>query len=98
MNQTNVEHAVVAVVIQFLTFAATGDLWLGAALGAGIFIGREHAQAENRYMAATGLGRDDSFPELACLHPRWWSRDSALDLLAPLVAVCAVALLAAGVI
>lgn len=94
MNQTNLEHAVVAVIVQVVVFVATGDWWLGAALGAGLFLGREHAQAENRYMAATGHTYDDSFPELACFSPRWWSRDAVLDFVAPAAAVCAVALLA----
>lgn len=94
MNYTHLEHVVIAVVVQFVIVIFTGDWWIGAALGAGIFIGREHAQAEERYIAGTGVTRDVALVELDCLHPRWWSVDSILDLVAPAVAVCAVALLA----
>ena len=95
MNPSHIEHIVVAVLVQIMTAAITGNWWIGAALGAGIFLGREHAQAELRVMAS-GLKRDDTFIELVCLHPRWWDRDSVLDWLAPLVAVCGLAYLAAG--
>lgn len=96
MNASHIEHIVVAVLAQIAVAAVTGNWWTGAALGAGIFIGREHAQAELRVMAA-GFSRDDTFVELVCLNPRWWNRDAVLDLLAPAIAVCALAYLANGV-
>ncbi len=40
------EHALIALVVQAAIGLLTGNWWAGAALSAGVFIGREHAQAE----------------------------------------------------
>ena len=89
IDLTPVEHAIVAAAAQAGWGLATGDWWAGAALGIALFIGREHAQAEHRYIAAHG-GSRAATPrpaEIGCLRPRYWSLGSVLDIVIP-AAVC----------
>lgn len=90
---TPIEHALAAVAIQCVWAMSTGDWWGGAAIGIGTFIGREHAQAEYRYIDAHGGSRYTTPhpPELGCLHPRYWTLDSVLDFAVPAAAVIAIA-------
>lgn len=66
--------------------------FLGFALG---MLGRELAQAEYRYIKANGGSRYSTpqRPEIASLHPRWWSRDSVLDWVLPVVVTVGIAVL-----
>ena len=50
MNRTNIEHLIYALLMQAVLGLLTGNWWIGAAFGAAWFIGREHAQAEYRYI------------------------------------------------
>lgn len=84
-------HAVIT-----LFFAVAGWLchipalvWLCAAF----YIGREHAQAEYRWIDAYGNGHRDNMPWWGGFDPRVWDRKSLLDWLLP---VC-MALLAEAV-
>lgn len=88
LDLTPLEHAVIAVVIQAGWAFAAGDWWAGAAIGIAVFAGREHAQAEYRYIRAHGGNRyaTPRLPEIACLHPRWWSLGSVLDVIVPALA------------
>lgn len=88
IDLTPIEHALIAAAVQVGWGLATGDWIAGGAMGVLLFIGREHAQAEYRYLKAHG-GNPRS--PLACLHPRYWNMASVLDLAAPLAAVCAIA-------
>lgn len=79
-----------------LLFAAAGWLchipalaWLCAAF----YVGREHTQAEYRWIDAYGGGRRDAMPWWGGFDPRVWNCKSLLDWLLP---VCA-ALLAEAV-
>jgi hypothetical protein len=89
IDLTPVEHAIVAATVQAGWGFATGDWWAGAAIGIAIFIGREHAQAEDRYIDAHGGSRyaTPRPAEIGCLQPRYWDMGSVLDLAVP-VAVC----------
>lgn len=93
MNRSNFMHAAQAVFMQAVIGLVTGNWWAGAAFGAAFFIGREHAQAEYRYIEANGGSRYDTPepPEIAALNPRWWSKDAVLDFVFPVIAVVAVA-------
>lgn len=94
MNRTVFEHVGIALLIQLLVALATGNWWLGACLGAGVFIGREHAQAEYRWIAAFGNGRRANMPWAGGFDPRVWNHlDAWLDWLAPAVAVAGVAIM-----
>lgn len=99
MNWTNIEHTLYALGMQAVIGLLTGDWWAGAALGAGFFLGREHSQAEERYIAAHGGKRYETpmRAEWAVLvERRWWDIDSLLDWVMPAIAVVAVALIASA--
>lgn len=93
MNRSHCEHALIALVMQAIFGLLTGNWWIGAAFGAAFFLGREHAQAEERYIEANGGSRRHTpvAPEWAVFHPKWWGRDALLDWMAPTAAVLVVA-------
>ena len=99
MNRTNWEHLGYALVMQAALGVLTGDWWLGAAVGAAWFLGREHAQSEYRYIHLNGGDRyvTPRIPEIAAFDYRLWSLDSVLDFVFPVVGVMAVALFVAYV-
>ena len=86
MNQTNFEHAGYAVLMQVVVGLLTGDWLAGALFGFAFFLGREHAQAQDKlgYTFKTTFEAFDI---------RKWSLDAKLDLLFPLIAVTVVYLL-----
>jgi hypothetical protein len=86
MNRTHFEHAGYALLMMLPIGLLTGNWWAGAAFGAAFFLGREHAQAQIKYK----LG------DFAAFDVRKWSTDAKLDLLFPVVAVVAVAMIAGG--
>lgn len=87
MNRTNFEHAAWALLMQVVIGLLSGDWWAGAAAGAFFFIGREHAQAQAKLDDYSLRG------DLAACDLRRWSLDARLDLLCPVLAVLAVALM-----
>jgi hypothetical protein len=93
---TPIEHAIVAAAAQAGWGFATGDWWAGAAIGTAIFIGREHAQAEYRYIGAHGGSRyaTPRPAEIGCLHPKYWRIGDVLDVLVPAAACCVIAVFA----
>lgn len=96
VDLTPVEHAIVAVAVQTGWALAVGDWWAGAAIGIALFVGREHAQAEARYIAAHGGSRRATprLPELGALSPSVWRVGDVLDVAAPAAAT----LILAGVL
>lgn len=94
MNRSNIEHVLYALAMQAAIALATGDWWLGAAFAAGFFCGREHAQAEERYISRCGVPRDCTprAPEFAAFNPSLWTADALLDFVLPSVVVLAVAM------
>ena len=86
------EHLLIAVAVQTAVGFATGNWWTGAALGAGIFIGREHAQAEYRWIKLYGQGRRANLPWWGWLDRRVWNFHSWFwNLTLPVVAVVVIA-------
>ena len=79
MNQTNLEHAGYAALMQLVIGLVTGDWFAGACFGIAFFVGREHAQAQVKlgYTLKTTFQAFDV---------RKWSRDAQLDLLFPTIA------------
>ena len=73
-------HAVVALVLQVIIGLATNNWWAGAALGIGIYMGREHAQAEYRWIERYGLGVRANMPWWGGLDKRVWNVKSVLDI------------------
>jgi len=91
MNKTHFEHAVFALLMQ-LPFGLFGYWWVGAAFSVGFFVGREHAQAEERYIKANGVVRTNAkWPEFGALQPKLWNIDSVLDFVVPAVCVALMA-------
>ena len=80
MNQTNFEHAGYALLMQLTIGLISGDWFAGACFGIAFFLGREHAQAQDKlgYTLKTTFQAFDV---------RKWSLDAKLDLLFPTVAV-----------
>lgn len=86
MNKTHLEHALFAL-IMMIPFVLLGIPHAGAAFSIAFFLGREHVQAEDRYIKANGGTRASvpKPPEFACLNKKYWSADSLLDFIAPTV-------------
>jgi len=70
----------------------SAKLATGAALGAGVFIGREHAQAEYKWIEHYGHGRRANLPWWGWADPRVWNFHSWFwNLTLPVVAVVVIA-------
>ncbi len=57
-------HTLISLVIQGVIWALTRDLWLGAAASSFLWIGREHTQAEYRWIEKYGDGMRKNLPSL----------------------------------
>jgi hypothetical protein len=85
-------HAVIAVGIQLLVGKLTGNWWLPAAAMSALYIGREHAQAEYKWIERYGLGLRANMPWWGGFDSRVWNIKSLLDWVLPLLATVALAL------
>lgn len=77
MNSSNFQHAAYALAMMVATWGVTGDWLAGACFSVAFFLGREHAQYQNK------IG--DNNADLEALKFWKWSTDSQLDLLFPIV-------------
>ena len=91
-----VYHALLALAAQTAIGLLTGNWWAGAAFGAAFYLGREHAQAEHRWIKSFGDGRRSNMPWYGGFDYRVWRGQYAawLDWLVPAVAVVGVAVFA----
>lgn len=71
-------HAAITAIVVFLFGPLAG---LGSAV---FFVGREHTQAEYRWIAAYGGGKRANLPYWGGFDPRVWSLKSILDFALPL--------------
>jgi hypothetical protein len=69
----NLEHTVIALVIQVILAALFNNWYIGAILASGIFIGREYAQAEYRWIAKYGKGLRENMRWDDPLDPEVWN-------------------------
>lgn len=83
-------HAVLALLMQAAVALATGNWWLGAALAIGVFGGREHAQAEYRWIEQYGEGRRANMPWWGGFDPKVWTKKAVFDIVLAATAVVAV--------
>ena len=90
MNKTHFEHAAYALALLAIGY------WIGFAglalgLAIGLMAGREHAQAEYKYLQTAGLKRSEvKWLELRVLVSKSaWSKDSILDFAIPAVVTTA---------
>ncbi|MFA5493260.1 MAG: hypothetical protein WC247_00665 [Porticoccaceae bacterium] len=86
MNITRLEHSVITLFVQAL-FGLLFDNWvIGAVLAVCFWLGREHAQAEYRWMRLFGNGTRASMPWYGGFDPKAWDKDGLFDWLVPIVA------------
>jgi hypothetical protein len=85
-------HPAVALGVQILIGLLTGNFWLGALAGSAIFIGREHAQAEYRWIEHLGGGLRANMPWWGGFDPKVWDRHSLLGFLLPIGASILIAI------
>lgn len=85
MNQSHIEHTIVAICLQCTPGVLWGDWIIGAALAAGWFWSREHSQNEYKWIQVNG-GKRTWIAPLMALDVRKWSLDSWLDALVPTLA------------
>lgn len=86
-------HPIIALLVQATIGLATGNWWLGVVAGSGIFIGREHAQAEYRWIETYGHHLRANMPWWGGFDPEVWGLKSHLDWITPLAATTIAALL-----
>ncbi len=84
MNKTHIEHAVIAVFLQLILIPVLGVY--SALVPISIFFGREYAQAEYKVQRITGRSIANMMP-WHVLKIKYWSLDSILDVVAPVI-VC----------
>jgi hypothetical protein len=85
-------HLGVGFFIQFAVGLIFGAWWLGACAAAGFFMGREHAQAEYRVIAAYYGGKRANMPWYGGFEPKAWTSKGLLDWLLPAGATLVVAI------
>lgn len=84
LDLTPLQHAGIVMVL-VLAGWLFGSPWAGAALGIGIFLGREHAQAEYRWIERYGDGKRVNLPLWGGFDRRVWDLGSLLDWCVPLL-------------
>lgn len=87
-----ITHLISALVLQGIIGFLTGNLWIGAAFGAALYVGREQAQAEYRWIETYGAGRRANMPWWGGYDPRVWNKKSLLDFIVPTIGVVLVAI------
>ena len=94
MNKTHFEHAAYALALLAIGYF-TGFTELALGLAIGLMSGREHAQAEYKYLQTAGLKRFEvKWLELRVLVTKSaWSKDSVLDFTIPAAVTVAYLLL-----
>ncbi len=86
------EHLLYMLLLAGLSYLL-GNLVLGVWLGAVFFTGREHAQAEYRWIETFGLGKRANMPWWATLDKRVWDFHSWFwNLTMPIVVAIAVSI------
>ena len=87
-------HPAIALLMLLTIGFLTANWWAGAAFASAFFIGREHTQAEYRWIDKFGKGLRSNMPQWGGFDPRVWNKRKAwLDWLLPSLVVIAIALL-----
>jgi hypothetical protein len=86
------DHLLISICLQAFIGAATGNWWAGAAVCAALWIGREQAQAEYRWIAQHG-GKRENLCWWNTLEPAVWNFHNAFwNLALPIAMTAAIAL------
>ena len=86
-----VKHTIIAVALQLICAWFTADWWMGAAIGAAFYIGRELAQAEYRIIYTHYNRKRANAPWWCGFDRRAWTVKGMLDWIVPAGAVVVVA-------
>ena len=89
-------HALIAVAFAVVIFAFSLPEWC-VWLAAAFFLGREHAQAEYRWIDAYGGGQRANMPWWGGFDPRAWTFKGLMDWLLPLLVAVSYWWLLAGI-
>lgn len=88
------EHLLISLCIQVSIGLITGNWWAGAAVCAALWIGREQAQAEYKWIAKFGKSKRENLRWWNALEPRVWDTHSFFwNLMLPITGVVLVALI-----
>lgn len=87
-------HAAIALAIQLIVGKLTGNWWTVCLLASGFYLGREHAQAEYRWIERFGGGLRANLPWNGVLDPKVWNLHSITDWVLPILFTGTVAILA----
>lgn len=85
-------HTIIALLLQTVIGYTTDNWWLGAA-SALFYMGREHAQAEYRWIEHYGAGRRANMPWWGGFDPKVWNLKSLTDWLLPAITTSTVGVL-----
>jgi len=85
-DTTPIEHAIITLIAQTACGLLLGDWVIGAVFTCCWWFGREHAQAEYRWIARIGKGKRTNMPWWGGFDPAVWNKSSVLDWAAPFVA------------
>jgi hypothetical protein len=86
-------HSLIAAALQVVVGLLTGDWLTGGAFAVGFYVGREHAQAEYRWIERYAGGARTLMPWWGGFDHRVWGRKSVLDFALPAIAVGLIAFL-----
>jgi len=78
-------HALITIAIQAAIGHLTGNWLVGGLFAAGFYTGREHAQAEYRWIERFGGGRRANMPWWGGFDRRVWNAKSVSDFALPIV-------------
>lgn len=76
-------HAVFAAAMTLMLGMTLGQWIVGAVFAAAFYMGREHAQAEHRWIEIYGGGRRANMPWYGGFDPKVWNLKSVTDFAAP---------------
>ena len=75
-------HALITLLLQVIIGLTTGNWWIGASFAL-FYMGREHAQAEYRWIERYGQGKRANMPWWGGFDPKVWNLKSLTDWLLP---------------
>jgi len=91
----NLEHLFISLCLQAAIGLTTGNWWAGAAVVSALWIGREQAQAEYRWIAQFGDGQRENLRWWNALDPKVWDMHSFFwNLVLPIMVVTIIGVLA----
>lgn len=85
-------HPAIAIALQLAIGLATGNFWYGVCT-AMLYVGREHAQAEYRWIERYGFHRRANLPWWGAFDRRVWDLHSITDVVLPVIATAGIALI-----